>query len=74
MLAHAKKLKISNNVTTITLQHDKFANGRENFLQIRALYSLLGGYNEVGRNVNLDTHIEFQDKLNDLINTYKNML
>jgi len=74
MLAHAKKIAIKKTVTIITLEHDKFANGRDNMLQIKALYSLLGGYNEVGRNVNVDTHVEFQDKLNELINTYKHLL
>jgi len=74
MLAHAKKLDIKKTVTTISLEHDKFANGRDNMLQIKALYSLLGGYNEVGRNIDIDTHIEFQNQFNDLINSYKHLL
>lgn len=74
MLAHAKKLNIKKTVTTITLEHDKFANSRDNMLQIKALYSLLGGYNEVGRNINVDTHVEFQEKFNELINSYKHLL
>ena len=74
MIAHAKKMKIGVNTSTITLQHDKFGNKRDNMLQIKALYCLLGGYNEVGRNVNIDEYTQFQDQLNNVINTFKHLL
>jgi hypothetical protein len=74
MIAHAKKMKIGVRSSTITFEHDKHGNKRDNMLQIKALYCLLGGYNEVGRNVDLDTYSEFQDKLNEVINTFKHLL
>lgn len=69
MKAIAKKITISDNVTTIKLEHDKYtSNNRVMRNQIKALYCLLGGYNEYGRHIEVNQFLAIQDKFNEVIN------
>jgi len=61
-----KSEKININSVNITL--DKL-NLSENDNDIKALFILLGGYNQYGRNIKLDKHRENIIKFKDLIDT-----
>lgn len=73
MKSVSKSLKIDKNVTTIKLEHSKAQNKREQCQEIKAVYLLLGAYNEIGRHINVDTYRELKQKFDELISTTKHL-
>ncbi len=70
-MTNSKKLTMGKTVSLISISHE---NEYEDKLKIKSVYCLLGGYNEVGRNIDLDTFIELQNKFNEIIEEVSNLI
>jgi len=70
-MTRSKKLTMGKTVSSISIAHE---NEYKDRLKVKSVYCLLGGYNEVGRNIDLDTFIELQNRFNEIVKEVSNLI
>ena len=68
MKTTVKKLTVGKKTSTIIFQHDDAEKTRFISEEMKAIYILLGEYNEFGRDIPTHIYREMRDKLENIIN------
>lgn len=73
-MINVKKLNIGNKTSTITFEHESTEKSCRPDKELKAIYCLLGGYNEFGRHIDIDKFSEIRDKFLDAIYDVKKLM
>lgn len=68
-MTNAKNLTIGSTVSTIKIEHGENATA-----ELKAIYCLLGGYNQVGRHIDVDKFHAIQARFKDAIHELKDLM
>lgn len=74
MKTSVKNLKIGKIASSISFEHDNTMRNNGIEIELKAIYILLGGYNEFGGNIDIEKYNKIQDNFNQCINEIKELI
>lgn len=74
MNANLKNFNIGNKVSKLTLEHESTERNPNSRDEVIAIAILLGGYNELGREIPLEVYEEIKGRFNECIHDLKSLL
>lgn len=74
MKIYAKSLQLGEKVNTLKVDNASYASKAEADLDTKAVYALLGGYNQVARGVDLNTFAEIKKKFHYLVDELADLI
>jgi len=72
MKTNVKNLKIGKIASSISFEHSNTNRSIE--LELKAIYILLGGYNEFGESIDIEKYNKIRDNFNQCINEIKELI